>query len=41
MKRKILSGILTAVLLLSLSVVALAAQHTETPYGGTWNWGQD
>lgn len=41
MKRKIISGILTAVLLFSLSVVALAAQHTEYPYGGTWNWGQD
>lgn len=41
MKRKIISGILTAVLLFSLSVVALAAQHTENPYGGTWNWGEN
>lgn len=40
MKRKIIAGILTFVLLFSLSVVALAAQHTEEPYGGTWNWGK-
>lgn len=40
MKRKLISGILAMVLLLSLSVIALAAQHTEYPYGGTWNWGE-
>lgn len=40
MKKKILSCVLSLCLLLSLGVTALAAQHTEYPVGGTWNWGE-
>lgn len=32
---------LAIVMIFSLSVVAFAAQHTEYPRGGTWNWGQE
>ncbi len=38
--KKLLSGILAFGMLFTLSAVAFAAQHTEYPYGGTWNWGE-
>lgn len=39
-KSKILAGIMAVMILLNCSIVAVAAQHTEYPKGGTWNWGE-
>lgn len=39
-KSKVLAAIMAVMILLNCSAVALAAQHTEYPRGGTWNWGK-
>ena len=39
-KTKVLTSILAIAIILNCGVVALAAQHTEEPWGGTWNWGE-
>lgn len=39
-KAKILSSIIAIAVLLNCGMVAFAAQHTEYPWGGVWNWGE-
>lgn len=36
-KSKILAAIMAIMILINCSAVALAAQHTGSPLGGTWN----
>lgn len=39
-KTKLLAGLIAVTAIMNCGVVAMAAQHTEYPWGGTWNWGK-
>ena len=40
-KSRLITGILAIAMVFSMSIGAFAAQHTEYPRGGVWNWGQE
>ncbi|MFY9198471.1 MAG: lactococcin 972 family bacteriocin [Acutalibacteraceae bacterium] len=41
MRKRVVSLILTIVMILSLGAISASALNTERPNGGTWNWGSE